>query len=82
MSRDSLLSLLKEEIVKTVLDCDGDTSKMDISTVLNLAKKIDLNSLLEGDDLEAGFEDIESRMNEARARMRSAEMARMSGELP
>lgn len=65
---------LKEEILKTVLDCDGDLNRMDVSKIINIVMSMQTQSLFTTGSGANNFDDndaIYKRMQEAREKLNS-----------
>jgi len=65
---------LKEEILKTVLDCDGDLNRMDVSKIINIVMSMQAQSLFTTGNGTNNFDDndaIYERMQKAREKLNS-----------
>ena len=65
---------LKEEILKAVLDCDGDLNRMEVSKIINIVMSMQTQSLFTSGSGSGSFYDndiIYERMKKARENLNS-----------
>lgn len=62
---------LKKEMLKAVLDCDGDLNTMETTGVIKIVSEILKQQFMESDHepLDSDYDEIQERMNAARSRM-------------
>lgn len=57
---------LKEEVLKTVLDCDGDLNRMDVSEIINIVMSMQTQSLFTTGNGTDNFDDMMQFINECK----------------